>query len=59
MMWNTIPFLGVAEELMKIEKEKLSPEEGQLLELLSVLLEQYEDNNFPSPKRTRERCWFT
>jgi HTH-type transcriptional regulator/antitoxin HigA len=42
--------LGIAEKLMEIDEKKLSPEQGQLLELLSVLIEQYEDSRHPLPK---------
>ena len=33
-----------------IEKDDLTPEEGRLLELLSVLVEEYEDRVHPLPK---------
>ena len=33
-----------------IKEDELSPEEEQLLELLSVLVEAYEDEHYPMPK---------
>ena len=39
-----------AEELIEKPEEKLTAEEGRLLELLSMLLEDYEDRVHPLPK---------
>src|SRR6266853_6093623 len=42
--------LGAVELLMEKPEEDLSEEEGRLLELLSLLLEEYEDRANPLPK---------
>jgi HTH-type transcriptional regulator / antitoxin HigA len=41
--------LGAAKRLMETPDEKLAPEEGRLLELLGVLIEEYEDRVHPLP----------
>jgi HTH-type transcriptional regulator/antitoxin HigA len=42
--------MKAAEELIEKPEEKLTAEEGRLLELLSMLLEEYEDRVHPLPK---------
>ncbi len=42
--------MKAVEELIIRPGEKLTPEEGRLLELLSMLLEEYEDRVRPLPK---------
>ena len=42
--------MEVAAELIEKPEEKLKAEEGRLLELLSMLLEEYEDRVRPLPK---------
>jgi HTH-type transcriptional regulator / antitoxin HigA len=42
--------LGAAKRLMETPDENLAPEEGRLLELLGVLIEEYEDRIHPLPK---------
>jgi HTH-type transcriptional regulator / antitoxin HigA len=42
--------LDAAKRLMETPDEKLAPEEGRLLELLGVLIEEYEDRVDPLPK---------
>jgi HTH-type transcriptional regulator/antitoxin HigA len=42
--------MKAAEELIDRPEEKLTAEEGRLLELLSMLLEEYEDRVRPLPK---------
>jgi HTH-type transcriptional regulator/antitoxin HigA len=39
--------LSKTEELMAIDEEKLSVEQNKLLQLLSVLVDQYEQKNYP------------
>lgn len=41
--------LGAARRLMETADEKFAPEEGRLLELLGVLIEEYEDRVHPLP----------
>jgi HTH-type transcriptional regulator / antitoxin HigA len=41
--------LGAARRLMETPDENLAPEEGRLLELLGVLIEEYEDRVHPLP----------
>jgi HTH-type transcriptional regulator/antitoxin HigA len=41
--------MKAAEELIERPEEKLTSEEGRLLELLSMLLEEYEDRVHPLP----------
>lgn len=48
--------MNVAEALIEKPEEDLSLEEGRLLELLSMLLEEYEDRVSPLPKTDPERC---
>ena len=42
--------MKTAQELIKQPEERLTAEEGRLLELLSMLLEEYEDRVHPLPK---------
>ncbi len=42
--------LGAVEELMEKPEEEMTPEEGRFLELLAVLIEEYEDRVHPLPK---------
>ena len=42
--------LKIAGELMAKPEEEITEEEGRLLELLSVLIETYEDREHPFPK---------
>jgi len=42
--------MAAAEELIETPEEKLTAEEGRLLELLSMLLEEYEDRVHPLPR---------
>jgi HTH-type transcriptional regulator / antitoxin HigA len=42
--------MKAAEELIDTPEEELTAEEGRLLELLSMLLEEYEDRTRPLPK---------
>jgi HTH-type transcriptional regulator/antitoxin HigA len=42
--------MKAAEDLLEKPAERLTAEEGRLLELLSVLLEEYEDRVHPLPK---------
>jgi HTH-type transcriptional regulator / antitoxin HigA len=42
--------LTAAEELLKKPEDKMTAEEGRLLELLAMLLEEYEDRVRPLPK---------
>jgi len=42
--------LHAAEAMMEMPEEGISEEEGRLLELLSVLIEEYEDRVHPLPK---------
>jgi HTH-type transcriptional regulator / antitoxin HigA len=44
--------LGTVEILMETPDAELSMEEGRLLELLSMLVEEYEDRTHPLPKTT-------
>jgi HTH-type transcriptional regulator / antitoxin HigA len=44
--------LKIAVELMEKPEEEITEEEGRLLELLSVLIETYEDRVHPLPKST-------
>jgi HTH-type transcriptional regulator/antitoxin HigA len=44
--------LGAVEGLMEKPEEEITEEEGRLLELLSVLVEDYEDRVRPLPKTT-------
>ena len=41
--------LARLEQLMDKDDASISPEEGRLLKLLAVLLEEYEDRNIPLP----------
>lgn len=41
--------LARLEQLMEKDDAAISPEEGRLLKLLAVLLEEYEDRNIPLP----------
>jgi len=41
--------LARLEQLMEKDDASISPEEGRLLKLLAVLLEEYEDRNIPLP----------
>jgi len=41
--------LARLEELMDRDDASISPEEGRLLKLLAMLLEEYEDRNIPLP----------
>jgi len=42
--------LAAARRLMDIPDEQISEEEGRLLELLSIIIEEYEDRIHPLPK---------
>jgi HTH-type transcriptional regulator/antitoxin HigA len=42
--------LGAARRLVEKPEEELSEEEGRLLELLSIVIEEYEDRVHPLPK---------
>src|SRR6266404_1732968 len=42
--------LATIERLMDEDEEDMTPEEGRLLELLSILVEDYDDRNFQLPK---------
>ncbi|MBV9504089.1 MAG: transcriptional regulator [Acidobacteriia bacterium] len=42
--------LKIAGELMKKPEQEITEEEGRLLELLSILIETYEDREHPLPK---------
>ena len=42
--------LRTGEQLMEKPEEEIAEEEGRLLELLSVLIEEYEDRAHPMPK---------
>jgi len=42
--------LNITEQLMGKPEEQITEEEGRLLELLSVLVEEYEDRMHPLPK---------
>jgi HTH-type transcriptional regulator/antitoxin HigA len=42
--------MKAVEELIEMPEQKLTAEEGRLLELLSMLLEEYEDRVRPLPK---------
>jgi HTH-type transcriptional regulator/antitoxin HigA len=42
--------LGIVEDLMNVPDEAMSEEEGRLLELLGMLVEEYEDRVHPLPK---------
>ena len=42
--------LGAAAGLMEKPEDKISEEEGRLLELLSILIEEYENRAHPLPK---------
>jgi HTH-type transcriptional regulator/antitoxin HigA len=42
--------VGVVERLMDKEESTLTREEGQLLKLLTLLIESYEDEQFPMPQ---------
>lgn len=44
--------LRVAKALMEKPEEEIAEEEGRLLELLGVLLEEYEDRTHPLPNTT-------
>jgi HTH-type transcriptional regulator/antitoxin HigA len=41
--------LARLEQLMEKDDHAISPEEGRLLKLLAMLLEEYEDRNIPLP----------
>jgi HTH-type transcriptional regulator/antitoxin HigA len=47
--------LAAAEELMDKDEEDLTEEEGRLLELLAVLIEDFEDRKHPLPKGRPDR----
>jgi HTH-type transcriptional regulator/antitoxin HigA len=47
--------LRTADALMQKPDEEMGEEEGRLLELLSVLLEEYEDRTHPLPKTEPHR----
>ena len=42
--------LGAAAEIMEKSEDEISEEEGRLLELLSLLIEEYENRAHPLPK---------
>ena len=42
--------LGAAADLMEKPEDEISEEEGRLLELLSILIEEYENRAHPLPK---------
>ena len=42
--------LKAVEQLMERPEEELTPEEGRLLEMLSMLIEEYEDRRYPLPE---------
>jgi HTH-type transcriptional regulator / antitoxin HigA len=42
--------LGAAAEIMEKSEDEISEEEGRLLELLSILIEEYEGRAHPLPK---------
>jgi HTH-type transcriptional regulator/antitoxin HigA len=42
--------LAIASRLMERSDEALSREEGRLLELLGILIDQYEERRYPLPK---------
>src|SRR5258706_557037 len=42
--------LRTAAQLMQKPEEEICPEEGRLLEMLSMLIEEYEDRSHPLPK---------
>jgi HTH-type transcriptional regulator/antitoxin HigA len=42
--------LGAAKRLMETPEDAISEEEGRLLELLSIVIEEYEDRVHPLPK---------
>jgi HTH-type transcriptional regulator/antitoxin HigA len=42
--------LGQAEKLMAIPEERLTAEQGRVLELLALLIERYEDEHHPLPR---------
>lgn len=42
--------LAAFEQLMDKDEEQLTPEDGRLLRLLSILIEEYEDRNIPLPR---------
>ena len=42
--------LGAANELMETPEDEMSEEEGRLLEMLGMLIEEYEDRVHPLPK---------
>jgi HTH-type transcriptional regulator / antitoxin HigA len=41
--------LKAVEQLMERPEEELTPEEGRLLEMLGMLIEDYEDRRYPFP----------
>ena len=47
--------LGAATALMEKSDDEISEEEGRLLELLSILIEEYEDRAHPLPKAKPHR----
>ena len=42
--------LGALEALMDKDDDTMSPEDGRLLTLLAMLIEEYEDRNIPLPR---------
>jgi HTH-type transcriptional regulator/antitoxin HigA len=42
--------LGALEALMDKDDDAMSPEDGRLLTLLAMLIEEYEDRNIPLPR---------
>jgi HTH-type transcriptional regulator / antitoxin HigA len=42
--------LGALEALMDKDEDAMSPEDGRLLKLLAMLIEEYDDRNIPLPR---------
>jgi len=51
--------LGAAKRIMETPDEKIAPDEGRLLESLSVLIEEYEDRVHPLLTVGPHRCCVT
>jgi HTH-type transcriptional regulator/antitoxin HigA len=47
--------LGELKRLMDKEDAEIAPEEGRVLKLLAMLVEEYEDRNLPLPKGTPQK----